>query len=114
MHWEESSSMDQRMQFITDHHRGSSARSELCARNRISRKTGYKWLARDEAEGPRGLIERSHAPHVCPHRIPEPVAALLVAGRIAHPNSGPGNARSISRPGIHGRLSSLAWTLPTQ
>jgi len=81
--------MDQRMQFIADHQRGWYAMSDLCARNRISRKTGYKWLARYEAEGARGLVERSHAPHVCPHRITEALAALLVAARKAHPSWGP-------------------------
>ena len=33
--------------------------TELCARNRISRKTGYEQLARYAAEGARGLVERS-------------------------------------------------------
>jgi|GEM_PF-2094853 len=66
MPWQEMSPMDQRMQFIVDHQRGWYAMSELCARNRMSRKTGYKWLARYAADGARGLVERSHAPHVCP------------------------------------------------
>lgn len=81
--------MNQRLQFITDHQRGLYDMTELCARNRISRKTGYKWLARYAADGARGLVERSHAPHVCPHRIADPVAALLIAARVAHPSWGP-------------------------
>jgi len=81
--------MDQRMQFIVDHQRGWYAMSELCARNRMSRKTGYKWLARYAADGARGLVERSHAPHVCPHRIAEALAVLLVAARKAHLSWGP-------------------------
>lgn len=81
--------MDQRLQFITDHQRGLYSMTELCARNRVSRKTGYKWLARYAVEGAGGLAERSHAPHGCPHRIAETLAALLVAARVAHPSWGP-------------------------
>jgi transposase InsO family protein len=36
--------------------------TELCAAYRISRRVGYKWLARYAAEGPAGLADRSHAP----------------------------------------------------
>jgi putative transposase len=64
--------------------------TELCARYGISRKTGYKWLARFEAEGRAGLRDRSRAPRHCPHRIPEATAALICAGRRAHPTWGPG------------------------
>lgn len=81
--------MDQRLQFITDHQRGLYSMTELCARNRVSRKTGYKWLARYAVEGAGGLAERSHAPHGCPHRIAETLSALLVAARVAHPSWGP-------------------------
>ncbi len=55
MPWLETSSMEEREQFITDDRRGLYTRAELCARYGISRKTGYKWLARYEADGRRGL-----------------------------------------------------------
>src|SRR5687768_651447 len=89
MPWQEMSPMEQRMQFIVDHQRGLYPMAELCARHRISRKTGYKWLARYAAEGARGLVDRSHAPHACPHRIADELAALLLAVRLAHPRWGP-------------------------
>jgi len=38
----------------------------LCLRHGISRKTGYKWLQRYEAEGPDGLTDRSHRPRAHP------------------------------------------------
>jgi transposase len=42
--------MEERERFIADHQRNLYTMSELCARYGISRKTGYKWLARfDEA-----------------------------------------------------------------
>ena len=71
--------MDERVQFVADHRRSLYAMTELCARYGISRKTGYKWLGRYALERARGLLERSHAPHRCPHRIPEPLAGLLRA-----------------------------------
>ena len=81
--------MNQRLQFVSDHQRGLFTMAELCAQNQISRKTGYKWLARYAEEGPPGLVERSHAPHVCPHRIPEEMASLLLEVRTAHSTWGP-------------------------
>ena len=51
MPWLETSSMEEREQFITDERRGLYTRTELCARYGISRKTGYKWL--DTATTPR-------------------------------------------------------------
>jgi len=81
--------MDQRLQFITEHQRGLYAMAMLCARYGISRKTGYKWLTRYAAEGVYGLAERTHAPHVCPHRIGDELAALLLDARRAHPSWGP-------------------------
>jgi transposase len=81
--------MEQRTQFLTDHQHGLFAMVELCARYGISRKTGYTWLARYAAEGPRGLVERTHAPHHCPHRIGDDIAALLLVARRMHPTWGP-------------------------
>jgi putative transposase len=82
--------MDQRLQFITDHQRGLYTMTELCRRHGVSRKTGYQLLARYAVDGARGLAERSHAPHHCPHRIADELAELLVAARRAHPTWGPG------------------------
>ena len=81
--------MDERRRFIEDHARALYEMTELCARYGISRKTGYKWLARFEAHGRPGLVDRSHAPHACPHRIPREVAQRIVAARRAHPTWGP-------------------------
>lgn len=96
--------MDQRLQFITDHQRGLYAMTELCARNGISRKTGYKWLARYAEGGAAALAERSHAPHVCPHKIDDALAALLLATRRTHPTWGPAKLVQYLAP-RHGRIS---------
>jgi putative transposase len=93
MPWQEMSSMDQRRQFLSDQQRGLYPMATLCARYGISRKTGYKWLARFQAEGLRGLAERSHAPHHCPHTIDGELAACFLVARRAHPTWGPAKLR---------------------
>jgi len=85
MPWRESGPMDERLQFVRDAQRDHFTMSELCARYGVSRRAGYKWLARYEAEGRGGLADRSHVPHHCPHKIPAAMEELLVAERIAHP-----------------------------
>jgi len=80
--------MDERLQFVRDAQRDRFTMSELCARYGVSRRIGYKWLARYEAEGRGGLGDRSHVPHHCPHKIQPAMEELLIAERIAHPHWG--------------------------
>jgi hypothetical protein len=61
----------------------------LCAEHGISRKTGYKWLARDAAEGAAGLADRSRARHMQSPVIAAEVAAQLRALRREWPSGGP-------------------------
>jgi transposase InsO family protein len=81
--------MEQRERFIDDHRLGLSDMTELCARYAVSRKTGYKWVARYDAGGRPALRDRSRAPHHCPHKIPAAVAQLLLTARRQHPDWGP-------------------------
>jgi hypothetical protein len=69
MPWREKSPMKERINFLSDCRSGLYGMSELCERYGISRKTGYKWLQRVEAEGASGLSDRSRAPAQCPHRM---------------------------------------------
>jgi len=85
MPWKESVRMEARLRFVHDALSDRYTMSELCARYGVSRRVGYVWLARYEGEGQRGLVDRSHAPHHCPHKIPAVVADLLIAERMAHP-----------------------------
>ena len=86
MPWTETAPpMNERMRFVTDRERDLYSMVELCERYGVSRKTGYKWLARYEREGPDGLREQSRAPHQGPHRISAEVAAAICAGRRQHP-----------------------------
>jgi putative transposase len=88
MPWRERSPMDERVQFISDYQRQLFTFVELCDRFGISRKTGYKWIARYETEGSGGLISRSSRPHQSPQATAAPVVAAIVALRRRYPTWG--------------------------
>lgn len=73
--------LDERKRFVHDMSSGQWSMSELCARYGVTRPTGYKWLARYQAEGAAGLGDRSRAPHRCPHQTDGDIVRLLVATR---------------------------------
>ena len=66
MPWRVTSPMHERQRFVLDAQSARCAFAELCPRYGISRKTGYKWLARYAAAGPDSLADRSHRPQGCP------------------------------------------------
>lgn len=88
MPFQETRVMDERRRFIDDVHRSLLSFSELCRRYGISRKTGYKWLARWEAHGPSGLEDRRSRPHTCPWITPPEVTEAILEVRRAHPDYG--------------------------
>lgn len=57
----------------------------LCARFGISRKTGYKWLARYRDMGRAGLADRSRRPRRVRPTLPAAVRDALLEERRAHP-----------------------------
>jgi putative transposase len=63
MPWKETCAMDQRIRFVLAAMEEDAVMSEVCRAFGVSRPTGYKWLERYMAEGPRGLEDRSRAPH---------------------------------------------------
>lgn len=69
MSWKELSSLVKRLQFVKLALRAQQSMSQLCRRFGLSRKTGYKWIARFEQEGPRGLRDRACRPHCSPRQI---------------------------------------------
>ena len=69
--------MDQRLQFVTDALSDRFTMTELCERYGVSRRIGYKWLARFNEDGKRGLADRSRRPHTCPTQIRPVLAELL-------------------------------------
>jgi putative transposase len=88
MPWKELLPMDQKTQFVSEYLRDSLSFSELCQRYHISRKTGYKWIARYEVDGPSGLVDRSRRPHCSPEKTPEALRRAIIQARRRHPSWG--------------------------
>jgi transposase-like protein len=77
----ETNVLDERLRFIGDYESSQWSMSELCERYDVTRPTGYKWLARFREGGRAGLVDRSRAPHECPHRTSDATEALIVEAR---------------------------------
>lgn len=88
MPWGETTCMDERARFVALWSSEQYTMTEVCAQLGISRKTGYKWASRWVSEGPLGLLDRSRAPHSCPHRTETRSEEELVALRRRHPRWG--------------------------
>lgn len=101
--------MEERQAFVRDALSDRFTMSELCARYGVSRRVGYKWLARFEAEGRGGLADRSRAPHHCPHKMAPALVELLVAERTTHPFWG---ARKLLKV-LGDRHPHLTWPAPS-
>jgi transposase InsO family protein len=69
MPWLETDVRDQRVQFVLTVRRGTATVTETCRAFGISRKTGYKWLAREASAGSVAVLaDRSRRPHQSPTR----------------------------------------------
>lgn len=88
MPWSETAPMDQRLLFLADYRRERFPFSELCARFGVSRKTGYKWIARYEAHGIDGLKDRSRRPVMSPFASDPTCVTALLDLRRKHPTWG--------------------------
>ncbi len=88
MPWREMSPMEQRLEFIPEYDTELFTMTELAAQYGVSRKTAYKWLARYEAQGELGMLDRSRRPHQHPHATDPKVMALLLSLRKRHPRWG--------------------------
>ncbi|BAX93623.1 transposase [Mycobacterium shigaense] len=63
--------------------------SQVAEKVGVSRQTLHSWLARYEAQGLEGLVDRSHRPVRCPHQMPAQVEAVLLELRRSRPYWGP-------------------------
>jgi transposase InsO family protein len=68
MPWKECTAMSEREEFIALSLNKEGSMSLLCRRFGISRKTGYKWLARFKEGSTAALVDRSRRPHNSPTR----------------------------------------------
>ena len=85
MPWQECSIMSQRLEFVLLARQEDANHSALCRRFGISRKTGYKWLARYDTNGEAGLADRSRRPQHHPAQTPPELEAAVLAVRTDHP-----------------------------
>ncbi len=76
--------------------------SQAAEKTGVSRQTLHAWLARYEAEGLEGLVDRSHRPVSCPHQMPAVVEAALLELRRSRPYWGPRRlVFELERRGVH-------------
>jgi len=94
MPWLETDSVIERKRFILEAQGGLFSHAELCRRHGVSRKTGYKWLNRYEAEGPDGLADRSHRPLSCSHATDPRVIEAAIELRRRRPRWGADKIRA--------------------
>ena len=86
--------MDQRMEFAM---RALNCPNfgELCREYGISRKTGYKWRQRFEAEGLAGIAEKSRRPYGHAKELCEEVICRIIKLKNAHLHWGPRKIRAL-------------------
>lgn len=101
MPWPEVTLMSLRREFVMLARKDDANMAQLCRRFGISRKTGYKWLARYRREGEAGLADRSRRPRQSPHSTPRQLEEAALHLRAAHPAWG---GRK-----IQARLKALGW-----
>jgi transposase InsO family protein len=105
--------MSERMKFIARYQEGETM-SDLCREFGISRKTGYKLLARFEADGVDAVLDRSRRPRSSPYRTPDPIVRFIVEERRAHPTWGPHKLKVLlqrKNPGVKWPSESTMWSL---
>src|SRR5271166_1051339 len=94
MGWRETCAMDERMRFVIAVEKREEPFAAICRRFGVSRKAGYKWLARYREAGIEGLLDRSRAPVTHPQAVLDGIGERCVAVRRAHPTWGPVKVRA--------------------
>jgi putative transposase len=94
MGWKETCAVEERMRFMVAVEKQEESFATICRRFGVSRRVGYKWLARFEEEGAAGLLDRSRAPLHHPQAIADSIAERCLAARRAHPTWGPVKVRA--------------------
>src|SRR5262245_36114681 len=94
MGWMETCVVNERMRFVMAAEAREEPFAAICRRFRVSRRIGYKWLARYRAEGVEGLRDRSRAPHNHPRAVPATKAERCLEVRKARRTWGPAKVRA--------------------
>ncbi len=97
----ELSKMEQRYDAVLGVIRDGYTVSEVARAFGVSRQSVHTWLARYEAGGLEGLVERSHRPKISPGQMAPASEVRVVTLRTAHPSWGPVRLRhQLGREGI--------------
>jgi len=94
MGWTETCAVEERMRFVLAVQEHEESFAAVCRQFGVSRRVGYKWLARFEEEGAAGLFDRSRAPLHQPQRLADSIAERCLEVRRAHPTWGPLKVRA--------------------
>ena len=101
MPWEQTSAMDQRVQFIADWLSEDYTKMDLCRAYGISRPTADKWIQRYQQGGVEQLEERSRAAHCHPNQTSEEIRQMLIDTKPAGHRQLPGTAGMFAAGGVN-------------
>ena len=96
MPWKETLKMNQRIKFAQEALHASNFLA-LCKEYGISRKTGYKWRDRYEAQGASGMHDQSRRPKSHSSTLSEDVICEIILLKNAHSKWGPAKIRELYR-----------------
>jgi transposase InsO family protein len=94
MGWKETCVLRERARFVVAAEKKEESFAALCRRFGVSRRVGYKWLARYRALDVLGLKDQSRAPLSHPHAVRPEIAEHCLAVRRRHPSWGPVKVRA--------------------
>ena len=84
MPWKETTTMEQKMEFICEWRTQKFSITELCKAFGISRPTAYKLIQRFEKYGMEGLIEKSKTPKNHPNKTKEEIEKRIIKLKEKH------------------------------
>ncbi len=94
MPWKECSVMEERLRFVARILEGEAV-TDVCREFGISRKTGYKILARYKDDGPAALNDRSRRPVRYANQLPPQIEGLIVSLKTGKPHWGARKIREL-------------------
>jgi putative transposase len=109
MPWSETCCMEERARFVLAALEGWTSMSDLCEKHGVSRRIGYKWLARYEVGGLAALEDHRRAPRRQAKATPPEVVGKLIELRQQRPTWGPKKIRARLEL-LHPELS---WPAPS-
>src|SRR5680860_785330 len=84
MPWKETTTMEQKIEFICEWRTGKYTITELCKNFEISRPTAYKLIHRFEEQGYEGLREQSRTPKKYPNETKENIIEGILKLKTKH------------------------------